>query len=202
MKKTILSLFLAIAFISLVPVVASASISLLGDEIEGELYTSHYHIDILQGFTTPQTVGSGIEFTGEARAYWDPTIDFDISVDVYDNHFTVGIESTSDWGGVSQIGSSIPLFYIHLFDINGGEDISSVLFNEDLTIGFVGGYNHSTLTNMTATSFTLAFNYVNDGNIYYHDINHANPVPIPGAVCLLAPCVIGVVRFRKHISIL
>ena len=180
---------------------ASSAISLVGDQVGGTLTAGTFNV-LLSPFTaSPVTVGPGPEFSGElsATAWSDTDLNYNVIVDLSDNYFTVEIQATNTWFPISAIGSTSPLFVLGLNDLNGGEDITSVVYNDNLTVGFTGGIDPTSFLNLTSTSVEMGFASIRAGNIYHFDIN---PVPVPAAVWLFGSGLIGLIGVaRKKVCV-
>ena len=142
LNKSPVSIVYIIFLLSSLPSVSSAY-SLTGDQVGGTLTAGSSNV-LLSPFTASLvTVGSGPEFIGELRAigFGQSDLEYNVIVDLFDEHFTVEIQATNTWFPVTAIGvgGSIGLFVLGLNDLNGGEAITSVAYNDDLTVGFTGG---------------------------------------------------------------
>ena len=85
---------------------AASAISLVGDQVNGAL-SSGFGQTLLSPFSSPATIiDPGIEFIGELQAspsLWDGE-QYNVIVDIYNDHFTVTSQASNDWGVVGGFG--------------------------------------------------------------------------------------------------
>lgn len=193
--------YVAALFLWMFSVVAQGS--LVGDFVSGELTENGggAWTSILTPFSSGsvQVVDPGIEFTGIMRKNTSEITDTSITVNIYDNYFTVKTEAASDWGLAIGHGLSSGLFDVALssLDLIGG--IGSITFNETLSYTPYG----TTLSMLddiigitsTSTSATVGFDFVRDGAIYAFQLQ---AVPVPAAVWLFGSGLLGLIGIAKR----
>jgi hypothetical protein len=180
----------------------SAVAGLIGDSVTGWLGTNQGPVS--SQFVSPQTVGGGAEFVGQFTDGFDQ--DWQITVDVLDMGFTVGIVSL-DFPSSANLGNvgGLPVLTIALGDLDLGGSITSVV-NSAYVCAPPQAYSCNTpfgseprvnALTWTADSIDLSFSVMRSGDAYTFDIN-SGQVPEPGTLGLIAIGVAGVAAVRRR----
>jgi hypothetical protein len=180
------TLGLGFAVLLLGPLPVSATPTLIGDSITGSIH-SPGGMSITTQLTSPQTVGSGIEFTGRADDVFGQI--WDVFVDVGASEFRIGWTETTR-SGDGNINFGGPGFGLSLssLDFSPPASISGVLNSSYVCSGSVFACNTFVGSGIQGLSFTadsinVDFETLRSGEVYTFAISSA--VPEPGTLALL-----------------
>lgn len=194
-----------LAILMLRPLTAGAAPILLGDSVEGTLYSAG---TVLTQFTSPAIVGGGVEFTGLVRDPGRAGTLWDVWVDIGATGFTIGWHSpTPD----AFIASSVPLLTLSLSGLNFTPTAAITGFTRT---GYSCMPAESVACNMGGAAdvnlgfaddaIMVGFRALRAGETYTFDFTTAettpSPVPEPSSLALLgtgfATVIVG--RFRRR----
>ena len=113
-----------------------AQAAVVGDSVEGSMYTTSTLSSVVTQFDSPVVVdNTGLpEFTGNFHYEYNTTsgpviYEFDLMLDIGDNYFEFWMQPTNDWGVTGSFSSSGTIFTVQITDIDASGPIEDVWFD-------------------------------------------------------------------------
>jgi hypothetical protein len=191
-----------------------AEAAVVGDSIQGYMYTSSTLSYVVTQFNTPVVVdNTGLpEFTGNFHYEFNTTAgpyikEFDVMLDIGDNYLDFWFQPTNDWGNTASFSSSGTIFTVQIADIDATGLIENVGFDAYYystdfdEFGPIEQWD-PTWGSFSWTGNTITFGFhgaTNSGERFrYYFTEGTALVPVPATVWLFGSGLIGLIGVARR----
>lgn len=172
---------------------AAHASSLTGDVLNGSISYIHPGLTLSNQFSSPATVGSGVEFNGSVFLFEN----YDISADFSSNALVLSVVGPL-YSGI-ETGNSLPLITLTFSGFPSGfAGFSSPTYSNNAA--FAPGGNTFRSDSYSGSTFIVNLNGLGNGDTYTFDaLPTPSPTPEPGSITLVLTGLAGAAEmFRRR----